>query len=97
MLLEGPPRAAAGGRERAADALPPRARVAGRQGGPRGLGRLLRRTRLEGTGQLHAVLHILLGPKFIFVRGLVTFRAPAGKLLSYRKQKILNNSINIEH
>ena len=57
MLLEGPIRAAAGGRERAADALPPRARVAGRQGGPRGFGRLLRRPRLEGTGQLHAVLH----------------------------------------
>ena len=64
MLLEGPPRAAVGGRERAADALPPRARVAGRQGGPRGLGRLLRRPRLEGTGQLHAVLHILDGFSF---------------------------------
>ena len=55
MFIEGPPRAAAGGRERAADALPPRARVAGRQGGARGLGRLLRRTRLEGTGQFGSI------------------------------------------
>ena len=57
MILEGLPREAVGGRERAVDALPPRARVAQRQGGPIGLGRLLRRPRLERTGQLHSHLH----------------------------------------